>query len=82
MAVSKIFSSRNYRIQLVPLPSLILMEDVLYRGPCATYEAILYWCYKFSPTFANEIHCCRSTLGRKWYLDERCNFTRYQSYSL
>lgn len=28
---------------------------MLYRGIYVTYEAIRYWCRKFSQTFANEI---------------------------
>jgi putative transposase len=41
-----------------------------YRGICVTYEAIRYWCRKFSQTFANQIRRRRSKLGRKWHLDE------------
>jgi putative transposase len=42
---------------------------MLYSGTCVTYEAIRYWCRKFSQTFANEIRRWRKS-GRKWHLDE------------
>jgi putative transposase len=43
---------------------------MLYRGICVTYEAIRYWCRKFSQTFANQIRCRRSKPRKKWHLDE------------
>lgn len=43
---------------------------MLYRGIFVTYEAIRYWCRKFSQTFANEIRRRRLSLGKKWHLDE------------
>lgn len=43
---------------------------MLCRGIYGTYEAIRYWCRKFSQTFANEIRRRRSKLGKKWHLDE------------
>lgn len=43
---------------------------MLYRGIFVTYEAIRYWCRKFSQTFANEIRRRRPTPGSKWHLDE------------
>ncbi len=43
---------------------------MLYRGIYVTYEAIRYWCRKFSQTFANAIRRRRPTPGRKWHLDE------------
>ncbi len=43
---------------------------MLYRGICVTYEAIRYWCRKFSMTFANQIRRRRPSLGSKWHLDE------------
>ncbi len=43
---------------------------MLYRGICVTYEAIRYWCRKFSQTFANQIRRRRPKPGRKWHLDE------------
>lgn len=43
---------------------------MLYRDIFVSYEAIRYWCCKFSQTFANEIRRRRPTPGRKWHLDE------------
>lgn len=43
---------------------------MLYRGVCVTYEAIRYWCRKFSQTFANQIRRRRPQTGHKWHLDE------------
>ena len=43
---------------------------MLYRGICVTYEAIRYWCHKFSQTFANQIRRRRPKPKRKWHLDE------------
>lgn len=43
---------------------------MLYRGICVTYEAIRYWCCKFSQTFANQIRRRRPRTGKKWHLDE------------
>lgn len=43
---------------------------MLYRGIRVTYEAIRYWCRKFTQTFANQICRHRPKLGRKWHLDE------------
>jgi len=43
---------------------------MLYRGVCVTYEAVRYWCGKFSQTFANEIRRHRHRPAKKWHLDE------------
>jgi putative transposase len=43
---------------------------MLYRGICVTYEAIRYWCCKFSRIFANQIRRRRPKPGYKWHLDE------------
>ncbi len=43
---------------------------MLYRGVGVTYEAIRYWCRKFSQTFANQIRRRRPKTGHRWHLDE------------
>jgi len=43
---------------------------MLYRGIFVTYEAIRYWCHKFSQTFANQIRHRRPRTSKKWHLDE------------
>jgi len=43
---------------------------MLYRGICVTYEAIRYWCRKFSQAFANQIRRRRPKPRKKWHLDE------------
>jgi len=43
---------------------------MLYRGICVTYEAIRYWCRKFSQAFANQILRRRPKPRKKWHLDE------------
>lgn len=43
---------------------------MLYRGVGVTYEAIRYWCRKFSQAFANQIRRRRPKPGQRWHLDE------------
>lgn len=43
---------------------------MLYRGVGVTYEAIRYWCHKFSQAFANQIRRRRPKPGQRWHLDE------------
>lgn len=44
---------------------------MLYRSIAVSYEAIRYWCGKFSQALANEVRRRRRPrVGRKWHLDE------------
>jgi len=43
---------------------------MLYRGIFVSYEAIRYWCRKFSQTFANEIRRRRCYCQINWAEDK------------
>lgn len=47
------------------------VEDLLAeRGVAVSYEAIRYWCLKFSPTYARTLRWKRGRLGDIWPVDE------------